>query len=1056
MPSQLTPTEIRLENLVKYLTVAVSTLRDLSDVLTTPFLKAISSTTASLLISVQSIKRNKEECAQFLDHIHTVLYAIIGLHVNSGNGGVLPPETLNHVGKFMETLQKIHVFVDSQQDGSAFKRFFRSIETNLLLKECHHGIQQAVDVFKVQIGTDVLHSITAAQSHAQKVHEELVQLISTLDDDASSAQISSINGTFSSSQNSSTSFSLLPAEPKIFHGRDSELTEIVASLGRDSARIAILGTGGIGKTSLARAALHHPQISARFSQRFFVPCDSATSSSDLVALVASHLGLNAERDPTKSIVRYFLGIHSCLLVLDNFETPWEPSESRGAVEEFLSVLSDVSHLALIITLRGAERPGKVAWTRPFLSPLNTITDDAARRTFLDIADDVHEEEDIHKLLSLTGNLPLVVQLIAHLADYEGCSQVLSRWETEKTSLLSDGHDKRSNLELSIEISLSSPRMVSYPNARTLLCLLSLLPDGLSDIELTQSSLPIQDILTAKAALLQTSLAYIDRDSHLKALVPIREYMGAVHPPPPALVHPLRQYFHRILQLYRKYHGLQLGEIVDRLTPNLGNLQSIIMDGLNIQDTDLRETFRCAMALNGFHRVTGRNGPIPIDRLSEIVEQLQDKELKALLITELFLTWNRHPISNPQGLIDDAREYFSDVHDPAAECKFYYAIGPYFSDHDQNVPKALEYFNTALALSRLSGDTDQQCIVLNRLGMVNNMIGAYPTAQSYAEEAVILARQSGNLFQESAATLIQSYITMALGDYKQSMNASKRSRECMRLCGLTGGEIDSRILRHQGEVHSVKSEYKEARKIYAQVMEGTTPESSPLNYGFSLLNIGAVDIVMGASQEDAQKSIDAAKAIFNNARFTHAVTLCDMILGDLKLREGDHSNAKTLLEQSFNSLRGYDAEGMLYCLEKLGDIRRWGEDAILSMAGWTVLFLGQALKSRNRLAIHQALGFLGDQALADGDDETAHSLFNVALDGFTQMDVHISRGNCLLRLGDLSLKQGDLQKAAEFWTSARPLFVRSSQGSCVEQIDRRLAVSSIGSELDQPAGSPEES
>ncbi|KAJ6600404.1 hypothetical protein DFH09DRAFT_1302883 [Mycena vulgaris] len=198
MPPQPTPTDIRLNNLITYITVAVTTLKDLSDALTTPFLKAISSTTESLLISVQNIKRNKEQCAQFLDDIHTVLYALIGLHINSGTGGTLPPETLNHVAKFMETLQKNHVFFDAQQDGRAFKRFFDQIKTNSLLKECQQGMQQALDVFKINIGTDILHSVTAAQSHAQKVHEELVQLISTLADDTSSDQTSnSIHGTFS-------------------------------------------------------------------------------------------------------------------------------------------------------------------------------------------------------------------------------------------------------------------------------------------------------------------------------------------------------------------------------------------------------------------------------------------------------------------------------------------------------------------------------------------------------------------------------------------------------------------------------------------------------------------------------------------------------------------------------------------------------------------------------------------------------------------------------------------------------------------------------------------
>jgi hypothetical protein len=53
MPQQLTVTDIRLKNLIDYLTVAVSTLRDLAAVASTPFLKAISHTTASLLISVQ-------------------------------------------------------------------------------------------------------------------------------------------------------------------------------------------------------------------------------------------------------------------------------------------------------------------------------------------------------------------------------------------------------------------------------------------------------------------------------------------------------------------------------------------------------------------------------------------------------------------------------------------------------------------------------------------------------------------------------------------------------------------------------------------------------------------------------------------------------------------------------------------------------------------------------------------------------------------------------------------------------------------------------------------
>jgi hypothetical protein len=58
-------------------------------------------------------------------------------------------------------------------------------------------------------------------------------------------------------------------------------------------------------------------------------------------------------------------------------------------------------------------------------------------------------------------------------------------------------------------------------------------------------------------------------------------------------------------------------------------------------------------------------------------------------------------------------------------------------------------------------------------------------------------------------------------------------------------------------------------------------------------------------------------------------------------------------------------------------------------------------------------------------------------GFTYMDVHRSRAQCMLRLGDLAKKQGDLSRAVEFWKESRPLFERSVQAKDFAQIDARL-------------------
>jgi hypothetical protein len=51
--------------------------------------------------------------------------------------------------------------------------------------------------------------------------------------------------------------------------------------------------------------------------------------------------------------------------------------------------------------------------------------------------------------------------------------------------------------------------------------------------------------------------------------------------------------------------------------------------------------------------------------------------------------------------------------------------------------------------------------------------------------------------------------------------------------------------------------------------------------------------------------------------------------------------------------------------------------------------------KEKLGILKALQFLGDVFLAQGEEYTALNLFTVALEGFTAMDVHRSRAECML-------------------------------------------------------------
>jgi tetratricopeptide (TPR) repeat protein len=316
-------------------------------------------------------------------------------------------------------------------------------------------------------------------------------------------------------------------------------------------------------------------------------------------------------------------------------------------------------------------------------------------------------------------------------------------------------------------------------------------------------------------------------------------------------------------------------------------------------------------------------------------------------------------------------------------------------------------------------------------------GDFPEAKEYASESQRVAKIAGNLHMEADGLRLEALCLEYLGCYSCCITLLARATHLLDLCGMSGGGTHSAIRTTQAEIYRCKSEYVEALNVQTHILEDYSADQNPYDHGLALINITQIAIEIGSTEDEVQHNINTAGGLFQKINYLPGVIYCDMFRAALNLQLGKLSAAQMLFQKCARSAWGKQTEAVTYCLEKLGAVQEWGPANQVSFP-WTVTFLVHSVKCKLRLEIHKALQFLGDVFQGHGDQETAITLFTVALDGFTQMDVHRSRAECMVRLGDLSKLSGDKLKAAALWKIARPLFERSSQGRQLAQLDAKLA------------------
>lgn len=278
----------------------------------------------------------------------------------------------------------------------------------------------------------------------------------------------------------------------------------------------------MGKTAAATGIMHHPRIVQHFGNaRHWVDCSEASDIADglkaqkLLEFISDSLGLDltASSDCRKNI-KYFLDNNDVprIIVLDNFETMWDPPSAREETEGVLTFLARFPRLTMIITTRTAYDPAThrgVLWHQ--FGTIQPLSLDASRMLFTSLSPSKSIDSRLDDLLHAVDYIPLPIVLMASSAQENyTTSMILEIWNCplsnhDESQPHDDDSDPMNRLYRSIATSLKGPLIKSNPKAPELLRVIAGLPGGIRRKNLQRIVPLIHDVDRVAAVLIRTSL-----------------------------------------------------------------------------------------------------------------------------------------------------------------------------------------------------------------------------------------------------------------------------------------------------------------------------------------------------------------------------------------------------------------------------------------------------------------------------------------------------------------------------------------------------------------------